>query len=693
MFKFMVNSYIFFVTITRIYSIDAVSVNDIQEIISFTNTVTSSSLEVLNSSHDVNTKLQSIIDQMNKVRQQISTLTIPQDDLVSAQTMSLHNIPLEGDFGDALKAFESNIDLIDDLYQKFISYLEDSSNFDFDKAKDDFISKITYFEAVNLPSNLDNMHRIFVSIDGDPSLQDKLINQINESEDQDLENLVDVSLNELLFLINKVMVITEIRGFVVTVMAYELLNAYENQNVTIEINEASAQLVLRSEEYLLATSDAIQRNLLVVPTDPPEHIRGVTYEELENFIQEIVIDEREGFEENNCRNSCEDIDRENGTVRHSETLYTPEKPCFGKLYQCGKIGSVKLCEFSSEDESPRRYQWIESNDLFFGPKSNCSGTEKHVDDSRLRLSKCDICTCTCIQDSIVFNNAIRAVSLVPQQSDVSENKVVTGIRFLQQDNIIHVQIKQGKLLGLNAIETASNEWVPIENTPYFTEKLYNSSIDNNPHSNVNQNYSVLWNKQKSINLDDISAPIDTVITGVKFSHELPDKVDHHGRYLSPLQIEVQVTPYDYETGQLNPNDGDMSYWILPKDAIEPSDDYSRDRKELTLPGLDNPTKYRINNLDSTPNTFVSFQASEMQKDASQTTIPLIDIQKVESKIPSSINQIGLIHRGYEGSGGFLSFKIGTSDGSNNIKTTITDDQLNKYKENYEQPLVYDPPRE
>lgn len=158
------------------------------------------------------------------------------------------------------------------------------------------------------------------------------------------------------------------------------------------------------------------------------------------------------------------------------------------------------------------------------------------------------------------------------------SRVVTGIRFLQQNNIIHVQIKQGKLLGLNRIQTTSNEWVPLEKTTYFTEKQYNrNSVVNNPFPNVNQNYSVLWNKQKSINLDDISAPTDTIITGVKFSHEFPDKVDQHSRYLSPLQIEVQVTPYDYETGQLNPNDGDMSYWILPKDATEPSDDYSRDR--------------------------------------------------------------------------------------------------------------------
>lgn len=91
--------------------------------------------------------------------------------------------------------------------------------------------------------------------------------------------------------------------------------------------------------------------------------------------------------------------------------------------------------------------------------------------------------------------------------------------------------------------------------------------------------------------------------------------------------------------------------------------------------------------------FVNFQASDLQKDASQTTIPLIDVQKVESKLPSSINQIGLIHRGYEGSGGFLSFKIGLSDGSSNIKTAMTDDQFNKYTENYEQPLAYDLPRE
>lgn len=54
-------------------------------------------------------------------------------------------------------------------------------------------------------------------------------------------------------------------------------NSFTLENVTMEIDKASAQLVLRSEEYLLATSDAIQRNLLIVPTDPPEHIRGNKY--------------------------------------------------------------------------------------------------------------------------------------------------------------------------------------------------------------------------------------------------------------------------------------------------------------------------------------------------------------------------------------------------------------------------------
>lgn len=81
------------------------------------------------------------------------------------------------------------------------------------------------------------------------------------------------------------------------------------------------------------------------------------------------------------------------------------------------------------------------------------------------------------------------------------------------------------------------------------------------------------------------------------------------------------------------------------------------RTELLLPSPDNPIKSPKNIPNLKGNQFVKFKVSDLKKDAGQSTVPFFDARPVESKVLFPLRGIGLFHRGYEGFGGFISFKI------------------------------------
>lgn len=65
---------------------------------------------------------------------------------------------------------------------------------------------------------------------------------------------------------------------------------------------------------------------------------------------------------------------------------------------------------------------------------------------------------------------------------------------------------------------------------------------------------------------------------------------------------------------------------------------------------------------------MEFSASSFNKDASQSTVPFIDIQDVVSKPPVPCAGIGIYHKGRPGFGGFLAPKLMTYDFAPHIHT-------------------------
>lgn len=110
-------------------------------------------------------------------------------------------------------------------------------------------------------------------------------------------------------------------------------------------------------------------------------------------------------------------------------------------------------------------------------------------------------------------------------------RVVTGVRFVKLNKIIHLQIQQGKLLPNGEIDNNSIEWIPCENYSVINKK-YTKGKD----------YHVLTWETRAFDFADIKADENSVITGVKFT-----------LIGSRIHLEIQTTPFNFTSGKLESN--------------------------------------------------------------------------------------------------------------------------------------------
>ncbi|GBP12682.1 hypothetical protein EVAR_69759_1 [Eumeta japonica] len=138
-----------------------------------------------------------------------------------------------------------------------------------------------------------------------------------------------------------------------------------------------------------------------------------------------------------------------------------------------------------------------------------------------------------------------------------------------------------------------------------------------PRIHNNRDYYTLTYGARSIDLDDVHTDDNAfVVTGVRFR-----VVGAH------LNLEARLSEFSFETGQLvDPKEN--SYW-KSNDNTDVSGD-KRAKIELKDPDL--PTRTIAKSVpDSRHNQYLEFSASSFSKDASQSTVPFIDIQDVVSK--------------------------------------------------------------
>lgn len=177
--------------------------------------------------------------------------------------------------------------------------------------------------------------------------------------------------------------------------------------------------------------------------------------------------------------------------------------------------------------SGRRYEYIEyENGRILGRKQGCArGTTKVDSWWRWLFWHCSYCFCFCDEEG---PNSDRYINMRAAIADVENNMVVTGLRFVKHNRILHLQIQEGKLMPRGNIAVESVRWVPVANYSLLDRKIYRG-----------QDYHVLTWEKRAMDLDDLVADAGHVVTGVRFK-----EIGSH------LNFEIYVSPFDFVSGRL-----------------------------------------------------------------------------------------------------------------------------------------------
>lgn len=230
------------------------------------------------------------------------------------------------------------------------------------------------------------------------------------------------------------------------------------------------------------------------------------------------------------------------------------------------------------------------------------------------------------------------------------HRVVTGLRFVKKNRIIHIQLQEGELMPRGAINSSSIQWSPIHEY-----KLLDRGIRNGMDY-----HTMTWDKRK-LDLDNLIAPQSHVVTGARFR-----VIGSH------LNFEIRVTECDFVTGKLI-EPLETSIWIS-NDNTENSPGADK-RTPVVLRNPDVPTLSRAkSDIHSSTNQFVEFTHTDLDRDAGQTTVPYLDAQDVTSSPPVALSGAGIYHKGRPLYGGFVGLKLITYDFAQHIKIPQPDEE-------------------
>lgn len=234
--------------------------------------------------------------------------------------------------------------------------------------------------------------------------------------------------------------------------------------------------------------------------------------------------------------------------------------------------------------------------------------------------KCSNCFCLC--DDIT--NSDRYFSLREVVSNIEKNQIVTGVALTKRNGVVQFMIAQRQLLAFGNVDRSHIE---------YAWSLAEQFAANSNESQEGVDYVTLTYENRSLNLDIITAATGRVVTGVRFNRNAKGH----------LILEVRFTEFDAFTGQLI--NLDQSAWISNPDG---------GKHRINTDNLDIPTKYSgpsVANFKA--NSYVRFGPTHKKIDLSQTTVPFIDGQKVEAKMPGPLSGVGLYYRNT----GFIAPKI------------------------------------
>ncbi|CAG5084209.1 Protein of unknown function [Cotesia congregata] len=358
---------------------------------------------------------------------------------------------------------------------------------------------------------------------------------------------------------------------------------------------------------------------------------GDTEIELKRMIQAVLMDESGLSTTQSCGHRC-NLELIGNTVNNTECQ---------ELRDCQYIDhDVEICPL---EKKSRRYSWFrDSAGNVYGHNKTCENLKLLTSKSKRNDQElCGYCLCTCVTR--------------PSKS------VITSVQFTEQDYMIHIQTMEAQFS--QSSQMGDDRWKPLENFDYdeATEQYY---IINRNGTHIPLLLGVDYARPEIMDLDNVMAPRGYVVTGVRFRFA-GDSLEKPKLKTGPIQLQIRVTPFDFIRGKLI--NLDKTHWIGPQSSIQ--------RREMKLENPNRPTRCRKNNPDSISNQFIEFRASDLRKDAGQSTVPFFDRQIVSFYDTSPFGGLGIYHRGSKKCGGYLAFRAFDFELSKFLYKKLTNTQI------------------
>ncbi|XP_025191079.1 uncharacterized protein LOC112591459 isoform X2 [Melanaphis sacchari] len=454
------------------------------------------------------------------------------------------------------------------------------------------------------------------------------------------------SLQQLIFNLYTTLHLTQLKGYSVMQYSWMLLQTYGKGNFTFESKKQLEQFDKRIIEQLNALkSSIISSSNIYWKCDPAKHVKDVTYLEVTQLLQGYIENEADMNVEQSCMKDCGYYEIAEHKSCFKDQFCAKQRVCNGRILNCQYLDSdMRICQ--SKYGSNRRYDYIayERGKILGDSSVECKGTTSMVDSWwNYLIWHCSYCFCICDSND---SSSDKYFSLKPSISDIKKNKVITGIKFVKVKQMFHLQAQEGELGPRGKIYESSRQWIQL---PGFEFSPRNKTLKDGV------DYHTLTYEARAIDIDNVIAPENTVVTGVKFR-----KIGSH------LNIEVRVTLFDFMTGKLIEPEL-KSYWI----GNENTELSANPRTHIDINNSDLPTKsISPSEPDMSSNKYLMFTHSSIDRDVAQTTLPFIDMQTVEPYPGIPFSGLGIYFKGTKGYGGFIGASVSTYDYSNNINSKL-----------------------
>lgn len=294
----------------------------------------------------------------------------------------------------------------------------------------------------------------------------------------------------------EVLISTEIKGFIIQ----KFVDQVTKQPLT---NKNFKTRMSSYDEFLYLELPNTSRYYL--RCNPFSHIEDETFVRLTRVYEGYIDNERNLNDDDSCYNDC-DYTKTKSFNCKDNTCFEPQ--CNGEIFNClpTKLDTATTCASHGLQLKKRRYEFVSTNSKTNIDTKNCSVVPYETRESLRFLFLCSYCFCFCDDKESEYSD--RFFDLRGSMTNLDENRIVTGVRFVKQKQVIYLQIQDGVLLKGGNVDVNSIRWQPVSDYDVWNRRI-KMGIDY-------YSFSPIDNERMSLDLDNIQADQEFLITGMPY---------------------------------------------------------------------------------------------------------------------------------------------------------------------------------